>query len=547
MLQITGGVSYTGTMTVISQRGKAFRLAWGLASTIVGIMFFTGIVRFGYMFNQLPLTPSIQPFFPVLVAFLYMTSIATAGGGVLAFALERRSMDGIIVVKPVQRLLLGLVTFDAILGFVIMGAMIILVVEFHQLASGEFLDLVFTLLVVFEGIGAVLSTGGMHVLHAWRTRRQVPPVTPSLAAISVVLIVAMAGTGAIFAFTPPAACKDFPSDLPFHATLFQQGTEGYHTFKIPALQVASNGTVLAFCEGRVDNEGDFDDIDLVMRKSHDNGTTWSPLIVLVDEGAETVGNPCPVLDEHTGTIFLPYCLNNDRAFIINSTDHGETWSQPREITSQVKVPGWNWYAFGPTHGIQLSTGRLVIPSDHTTPDSWHSHVIYSDDHGASWAIGGSVKGGSESTVVEAANGSLYLNMRAHQHNRRISAWSNDGGITWTEAMVEPALVEPPCQGSLLRLTNTTSFATSRVLFSNPASTFRERVSVRVSYDECATWSEGTVIFPGPSSYSDLAATKDRTQVFCLLETGCNFYAERIVFTRFTLEWMTGGADALDPR
>jgi len=66
-----------------------------------------------------------------------------------------------------------------------------------------------------------------------------------------------------------------------------------------------------------------------------------------------------------------------------------SWSAPVEITAQVKKPEWTWYATGPGNGIQLKSGRLVIPCDHNTTDNRRfSHVIYSDDAGATWKLGG---------------------------------------------------------------------------------------------------------------------------------------------------------------
>lgn len=344
-------------------------------------------------------------------------------------------------------------------------------------------------------------------------------------------------------------------------TLYQSGTEGYHTFRIPALIVTMAGTILAFAEGRKHGRGDAGEIDLVLKRSVDNGITWEPPQVVVTEPAMTCGNPCPVVDRETGTIWLPFCKNladGDEELITqgkaprtvwltHSTDDGATWAEPQEITAGVKEPTWTWYATGPTHGIQLQTGRLVIPCDHLVGkhldrrrDPHHSHVIYSDDHGATWQIGGIVNAGTnECTAVELVDGSIYINCRNFGgNNRRGVAWSRDHGASFGKFRWEDALVEPTCQASLVRLTDQHNHDRNRVLFANPASTARERMTIRLSEDECDTWSVGRMLHEGPAAYSDLAVTSDGT-ICCLYERGDEMPYETLTLARFDLEWLTG--------
>ncbi|MBN2311811.1 MAG: exo-alpha-sialidase, partial [Candidatus Hydrogenedentes bacterium] len=174
--------------------------------------------------------------------------------------------------------------------------------------------------------------------------------------------------------------------LPEQAPLFVAGQDGYHTYRIPAILVSKKGTILAFCEGRKNSGADHGDIDLVLKRSFDNGATWGPMQKVWDDGENTIGNPCPVVDQSTGTIWLPFCWNNDRVFVTRSDDDGATWAEPVEITDSVKPDSWGWYATGPVHGIQLASGRLLIPCDHRVKgvEINTSHVIYSDDHGATW-------------------------------------------------------------------------------------------------------------------------------------------------------------------
>ena len=148
---------------------------------------------------------------------------------------------------------------------------------------------------------------------------------------------------------------------------------------------------------------------------------------------------------------------------------GLTWVTPKEITSSVKEPGWTWYATGPCTGIQIQEGkykgRLIIPCDHIEAGTkkYYSHVIYSDDHGESWLLGGRtpVDQVNECQAVELADGSIMLNMRNYdrsKHTRAVSI-SHDGGITWGPLNRDPALIEPICQGSIIRYTHGGSVTT----------------------------------------------------------------------------------------
>ncbi|MEK7396453.1 MAG: sialidase family protein [Candidatus Poribacteria bacterium] len=340
--------------------------------------------------------------------------------------------------------------------------------------------------------------------------------------------------------------------------LFISGEGGYHTYRIPAVIISGKGTILAFCEGRKNSSSDSGDIDIVMRRSFDNGKSWENMQVILDDGKDTVGNPAPVFDRETGVIWMLITRNLAEgpesmiiegkaprtAWITCSQDDGETWAELKEITQDVKKPSWTWYATGPCHGIQLKSGRLVIPCDHVEgtsrdyAESAHSHIIYSDDHGKTWHIGGiTQKGTNECVAVETVDESLYLNCRNYVGaKRRACAWSYDKGNTFTDFGYHEKLVEPICQASMIRFSDSVNHDKNRVLFSNPASTNRERMTVRISYDECKSWNSGKVLYEGPSAYSDLCVTSDMT-IGCLYERGKSKYYETISFAQFDLEWL----------
>ena len=345
--------------------------------------------------------------------------------------------------------------------------------------------------------------------------------------------------------------------------VFVAGEHGYHTYRIPSIIRTKSGALLAFAEARRAGAGDAGDIDLVLRRSVDGGVSWTPMTVIGDNGPNTFGNPCPVVDRDSGTIWLLSTHNRgtDRekdivagtsagtrtVWVMKSTDEGVTWSGPAEITSSVKPSGWTWYATGPGVGIQTTTGRFVIPANHAeaATGAHRSHLILSEDRGVSWRLGASAdEGTNESQVVELADGRLLLNMRNHPplpENFRLIATSNDGGRTLSKATADRALVEPPAQASLIRLTRRPEDDRNRLLFANPAAPRRERMTVRLSHDEGTTWPIARVIHDGPAAYSSLMALSDRS-IALLYERGTASPYERITFTRFSLEWLSDGKD-----
>ena len=343
---------------------------------------------------------------------------------------------------------------------------------------------------------------------------------------------------------------------PLHQTeLFRAGEGGYHTYRIPAITTTREGTLLAFCEGRRNSRSDSGDIDLLVRRSIDSGETWSGVQLIADHGGDTIGNPTPVIDRDTGTIWLLLTKNPGHAnakqlmsgyeagtrtvWITHSRDDGQTWAPTTEITASAKKPEWTWYATGPGVGIQLRNGRLVIPCDHRKEGSQlsYSHVIYSDDHGETWQIGGETGAkNNECQVIERSDGSLLLNMRSnHGQHRRSLVTSNDGGLTWSDVSFDETLIEPRCQASLLRLDPPGS-GRNRVLFSNPAALERMNMTVHLSHDDGTTWPHAKVLHAGPSAYSCLAVLADGS-IGCLYERGQKDRYEQITFARFRPEWL----------
>ena len=328
--------------------------------------------------------------------------------------------------------------------------------------------------------------------------------------------------------------------------LFKSGTGGYHTYRIPALVVTKRGTVLAFCEARKNSASDHGDIDLVMRRSSDGGQTWSEMQVIADQGDHTMGNPCPVVERKSGTIWLPLCRDNKRVLMMKSIDDGKTWTSPVDVTRSTMDSKWHWVGTGPGHGIQLANGRLLIPCwADATPrlgEIQLSYAFFSDDAGASWKLGGAMEANTsdECQAVELADGSIYMNMRSRRGKKqRAYSFSKDGGTSWSKVAFDPRLPEPSVQGSLIRLTHPDRAGRGRVLLATPADPrARRKMTVRVSYDECRSWAVSKVIHPGSAAYSDLAVTSSG-EVLLLYEA--DGYS-KLTLARFNLAWLTGGKE-----
>lgn len=354
-----------------------------------------------------------------------------------------------------------------------------------------------------------------------------------------------------------AAATAVVESIPFRSGMGMPGvTEGYRAFRIPALVVSNQGTLLAFCEGRKTSLSDDGDIDLVLRRSTDAGRTWGPLQLVHEEGGDadvTIGNPTAVVERSTGVVWLTFNRENRRVLVTSSADDGATWAKPRDITEAVARPDWGWYALGPGCGIQLTLasgthsrpGRLVIPANHRTtvdrsgPSS--SHVIFSDDHGQTWQIGGTVgPHTNECQVAELGDGRLLINCRNHWGKsggqpelagKRVQAVSADAGQTWQPPTFAAALIEPTCQAGLIRLAKLAPDGQARLVFTNPASTTkRERMTLKLSADDGQSWpvDNQVVLHEGSSAYSSPAELKDGTVGVLYERNGTREIALRVV-------------------
>jgi len=353
-----------------------------------------------------------------------------------------------------------------------------------------------------------------------------------------------------------------------HTILFRGGDHDYHTHRIPSLLRTQADTLLLLWEGRTASTSDFGQIHLLVSRSEDVGQSWSDPEIVHCEGTPeeqiTIGNPVPVMDQDTGAIILMLTRNNEEVLVTHSDDDGHTWSAPRDITAQVRPDHWRRYWTGPGHGLQLRCGsrrgRLVIPSYHLEPhrpggaDICHSHVVYSDNHGATWQVGGNtpldrdieevvcdgswwpngfVWSGCECLAAELHDGELYLTVRnqVSYGRRKAFARSRDGGETWTPLALQPELPGSACQSSLLPLPDPAAPERDHLLFTGiaragNAPAGRGNLTLYQSFDGGLTWPRAQLLHDGPSGYSDLCALPDG-RVLCVYEAGNDRYNERL--------------------
>ncbi len=388
------------------------------------------------------------------------------------------------------------------------------------------------------------------------------------------------------------ATSALPASEPFleKQDLFTVGDNpDYNIYHIPGVVVTARGTVLVWCEARKRPAGvsDWDDIRILLRRSMDDGKTWSapksiadvegpkrknPLALRmknVDPNDVTYNNPV-LIAAKDGTVHMLFCLEYERAFYQRSDDDGVSWSKPVEITATFdafkKDYAWKVFATGPNHSIQLKTGRIVVPAWLSSGAGENAHrpsvttTIYSDDQGKTWKSGDIAVpctdewiNPNETAAIELSDGRVMLNVRSESKaHRRLVVTSPDGATNWSTPRFDDALLEPICMGGIVRY----DYGGQRlILFSNPhnidkakgkaepgKNRDRRNISIKLSHDEGQSWPVNKLLEAGPSAYSDIAVTKFGT-ILCFYGRAGDgkgmlaWSGARLTLARFNLDWL----------
>lgn len=355
-----------------------------------------------------------------------------------------------------------------------------------------------------------------------------------------------------------------------HTLLFQPGDYNSTNYRIPGVITAKDGSIVAVTDKRKYNQGDLpEDIDIVCRRSTDGGHTWSePYTIAQGTGYNHGFGDCVLAwtNDDNGLIagfvggvglWNSTPSNPIRSYIARSYDNGQTWTEPEDITdfifgSNCVVPEhrtWRASFFGSGNGLITSTGRIMFVAAirETTAQSLSNYAVYSDDNGITWHVSGRASvSGDEAKVTELVDGRILMSIR---HNgKRWYNISNDGGETWqSSTSTWNDITAPACNGDMIRYTSVNQgFNKNRLLHSVPFGSSRTDVSVYISYDEGETWPVRKCIVPYSSAYSSLCVLPDGTIGLYVEEEYPGNSGYSTVFYNFSLEWLTDGADSLDP-
>ena len=326
--------------------------------------------------------------------------------------------------------------------------------------------------------------------------------------------------------------------------------EGVSCYRIPSIVRTKNGDLITAIDERVPSCMDLKysrDINIVMRRSKDNGHTWMPMETVVDYPlGQSASDPSMIVDHTTGEIFLFYnYMDLDKEknvfhfHVISSRDNGETWSEARDITPDVTEEDMklNFKFITSGRGVCTADGKLL----HTIVNLQKGlYVFGSEDHGKTWkCMSRAIRPADESKIIELPNGQWMINSRVNGLGMRYVHISADKGKTWT-SYPDSTLIDPSCNGSIICYSSKKEGDDKdRIIVSNAADAqHRKNLTIRMSYDNGKTWAYSKTLYSGGSAYSSLAPMKDGNIAVFYEKDDCSSNEVAI----FSLKWLTDGED-----
>lgn len=303
-------------------------------------------------------------------------------------------------------------------------------------------------------------------------------------------------------------------------TVFDAGDDSINVYRIPAVVVANDGSIIVIAEARYISWVDKTRTDVVAKRSTDGGKTWSDMMFLTNDTTGAYMDPTPVVDRETGDIFLfcnfwPFDDHSGKGnvpYLVTSNDNGASWNEPVDISDILLSEGDYSMGFGPGNGIQMKgeefNGRLIMPARLTSPDGdsrrGYDFALYSDDHGATWVKGEGNGHASEFQIAEVRPDTLIYNARVG--TMRHSSKSFDGGLTWTPEVVDSMLPEvggitAGCQGSILAIGDTLYYTGIEGIPYTDTNDERAIFAIYRSTDAGATWQRVKTLHENAAAYS----------------------------------------------
>ena len=309
--------------------------------------------------------------------------------------------------------------------------------------------------------------------------------------------------------------RDGTSSAPLVSLFSAAPGDSISCYRIPAIVTAVNGDIIVAIDERVPSCADLRDnpnINIVIRRSSDNGLSWTAVERVVDFPlGESASDPSMIVDRETGTIFLFYNYMNLKSAkgsyyfqVISSTDNGKSWSTPTDITAQISKVEWlhDFKFITSGRGIQTRDGKLLHTLVHLDNGVY---IFGSDDHGRTWyLIDTPIHPADESKLVELSDGSWLLNSRVNSLGYRYVHTTNNQGISWA-SQVDSSLIDPGCNASIIRYElNEASDLSPMLLFVNADDPEeRKRLSLKYSLDDAQSWSNPKIIYEGSAAYSEM--------------------------------------------